>query len=266
LAPREKPRHPYRDAGRLAAATHRAAGNGAAGRGSAGWQNTQAMIKAIVTDIEGTTSSIDFVHRTLFPYAKARIRDFVVRHAAEPEIARELAEVARIEGRTLSAEEAGRVLEKWIDEDRKLTPLKALQGLIWREGYQAGELSGHVYPDTPDHLRRWHGRGIRLYIYSSGSEEAQRLIFGHSDAGDLTPLFSGYFDTRIGGKREAASYRTILESIGLPGDAVLFLSDVGEELDAAREAGMQTCQLIRDAKARPAPQHPQAKDFAAVGV
>jgi enolase-phosphatase E1 len=222
------------------------------------------MIKAIVTDIEGTTSSIDFVHQTLFPYARARIRAFVKAHASEPDIVRELAEVARVEGRKLTTDEAANVLERWIGEDRKLTPLKALQGLIWREGYEAGQLNGHVYPDTPEYLRRWHAQGLRLYVYSSGSEEAQKLIFGHSDAGDLTPLFSGYFDTRIGGKREAASYRTILERIGLPGDAVLFLSDVGEELDAAREAGMKTCQLLRDAKATPAPQHPQAQDFAAV--
>ena len=224
------------------------------------------MIKAIVTDIEGTTSSIDFVHQTLFPYAKARIREFVKAHAKEPEVARELAEVARLEGRALGTDEAAGVLERWIDEDRKVTPLKALQGLIWREGYAAGQLSGHVYADTPVYLKRWHDQGIKLYVYSSGSEEAQRLIFGHSDGGDLTPLFSGYFDTRIGGKREAASYRTILERIGQSGADVLFLSDVGEELDAAQEAGMKTCQLLRDAKAKPAPQHPQAVDFAGVTV
>ena len=222
------------------------------------------MIKAIVTDIEGTTSSIDFVHKTLFPYAKAHIRAFVTEHATEPAVAAELAEVARLEGRPLGVDEVATVLERWIDEDRKLTPLKALQGLIWAQGYAAGQLNGHVYADTPVHLRRWHEQGLKLYVYSSGSEEAQRLIFGHSDAGDLTPLFSGYFDTRIGGKREAGSYRTILERIGQAGDAVLFLSDVGEELDAAREAGMRTCQLIRDAKARPFPHHPQAKDFSEV--
>ena len=136
--------------------------------------------------------------------------------------------------------------------------------MIWAQGYAAGELKGHVYPDTPLCLRQWHSAGKRLYIYSSGSVEAQKLIFGHSDAGDLTPLFSGYFDTRIGGKREEASYRAILADIGLAGDEVLFLSDVGEELDAARAAGLHTCQLLRDAKARPAPQHAQARDFSEV--
>jgi enolase-phosphatase E1 len=102
-------------------------------------------------------------------------------------------------------------------------------------------------------------------VYSSGSEAAQKLIFGHSDAGDLTPLFSGYFDTRIGGKREAASYAAIVDRIGLQAEEVLFLSDVGEELDAAHAAGLKTCQLLRDAKAKPAAQHPQAQDFSEVG-
>jgi enolase-phosphatase E1 len=222
------------------------------------------MIKAIVTDIEGTTSSIDFVHQTLFPYAKKHLRAFLRAHADEAQVREQLEAVSRDIGRKLTVEEAAAELERWIDEDRKATPLKALQGLIWRQGYAAGELHGHVYADTPVFLRRWHQQGLRLYIYSSGSEEAQKLIFGHSDAGDLTPLFSGYFDTRIGGKREAASYRAILERIAQPGDAVLFLSDVGEELDAARGAGMRTCQLIRDAKTKPSPQHPQARDFSEV--
>lgn len=215
------------------------------------------MIRAIVTDIEGTTSSIDFVHQTLFPYARAHLRAFLQAQAGDPAVQRELAEVATLEGRPLSVDEAATVLERWIAEDRKLTPLKSLQGMIWRRGYEAGELKGHVYPDTPDALRRWHADGRRLYVYSSGSEEAQRLIFGHTAYGDLTPLFSGYFDTRIGGKREAASYRHILQQLGLAGEEVLFLSDIGEELDAARAAGMQTCQLLRDDKTRPAAGHAQ---------
>lgn len=224
------------------------------------------MIKAIVTDIEGTTSSIDFVHQSLFPYARAHLREFLRGHAADAAVVAQLEETARLEGRQLTVESAADVLERWIDEDRKITPLKALQGMIWAQGYAAGELKGHVYPDTPVHLRRWHSQGKRLYIYSSGSVEAQKLIFGHSDAGDLTPLFSGYFDTRIGGKREEASYRAILADLGLPGGEVLFLSDVGEELDAARAAGLHTCQLLRDEKARPFPAHPQARDFSEVRV
>ncbi|WP_028475257.1 acireductone synthase [Nevskia ramosa] len=225
------------------------------------------MIKAIVTDIEGTTSSIDFVHQTLFPYAKQHLRRYLHEHADQPEVAAQLAATAELEGRSFaSIDEAADVLERWIAEDRKATPLKDLQGLIWAEGYADGELSGHVYADTPIYLEQWHAAGKKLYVYSSGSEAAQKLIFGHSDAGDLTPLFSGYFDTRIGAKREAAAYRTILERIGLPGSEVLFLSDIGEELDAAREAGLKTCQLIRDAQAKPFPAHPQAKDFSGITI
>jgi enolase-phosphatase E1 len=222
------------------------------------------LIKAILTDIEGTTTSIDFVHKTLFPYARERMRRFLKAHGGEPAVRRELAEVSRLQGRELPADEAAATLEKWIDEDRKATPLKALQGMIWRRGYEAGELKGHVYPDAPECLRRWHERGLKLYVYSSGSVEAQKLIFGHTAYGDLTPLFSGYFDTRVGGKKEAPSYRTILRDTGFPGDSMLFLSDVGEELDAAREAGMKTCQLLRDDKARAAVSHPQAHSFTEV--
>lgn len=224
------------------------------------------MIKAILTDIEGTTSSIDFVHQTLFPYARAHLRKFLAAHANDATVRRELAEVSHAEGRELTLEAAADVLEKWIAEDRKATPLKALQGMIWRQGYESGELKGHVYDDTPEFLRRWHDRGLRLYVYSSGSVDAQKLIFGHTAFGDLTPLFSGYFDTRVGGKREAQAYRTILRDTGLSGPDMLFLSDIGEELDAARAAGMKTCQLLRDDKARPALVHPQARNFSEVRV
>jgi len=223
-----------------------------------------SAIRAIVTDIEGTTSSIDFVHQSLFPYAKVHLRAYLHAHAHDTAVAQALAQVAQLEQRALSLDQAADVLERWIDEDRKATPLKALQGLIWAQGYAAGELRGHVYADTPESLRRWHASGVKLYVYSSGSMAAQKLIFGHSDGGDLTPLFSGYFDTNIGGKREAQSYREILRAIDMLGESTLFLSDIGEELDAAREAGLQTCQLLRDDKAKPAATHPQARDFGEV--
>jgi len=221
-------------------------------------------VRVVVTDIEGTTSSIDFVHKTLFPYSRTRLRAFLHAHASDTAVRACLGEVEAIEGRTLSIDEAASILERWIDEDRKVTPLKTLQGLIWAQGYAAGELKGHVYDDTPVALRRWHAQGRKLYVYSSGSVDAQKLIFGHTDHGDLTPLFSGYFDTRVGGKREADSYRAILRQIGHPAREVLFLSDVGEELDAARAAGMQTLQLIRDEKAKPSDAHPQVRDFSTV--
>jgi enolase-phosphatase E1 len=222
------------------------------------------VIKAILTDIEGTTSSIEFVHQTLFPYAKAHLRRFLREHAGDEDVQQQLAEVERLTHHALSLDGAADVLESWIAEDRKVTPLKVLQGMVWRQGYESGELKGHVYADTPEVLRRWHAQGLKLYVYSSGSVEAQQLIFGHTDYGDLTPLFSGYFDTRVGGKREASSYRVILQQIALPAAQVLFLSDVGEELDAAGAAGLATCQLIRDDKALPFPAHAQAREFGQV--
>lgn len=197
------------------------------------------MTRAVLTDIEGTTSSIAFVTDTLFPYAKANLRDFVERN---PEISEPLLDAVR-------AEEPGDPVEtllRWIDEDRKATPLKTLQGLIWAEGYADGTLKGHVYRDAADALKRWHDAGIALHIYSSGSIAAQKLIFGHSNEGDLTPLFSGYFDTTSGPKKEAGSYRIIARAIGeAPGD-ILFLSDNIQEIDAAREAGMQAIHIDRE--------------------
>jgi len=204
-------------------------------------------IEAIVTDIEGTTSSIAFVHEVLFPYAAHMLPYYVRLHADEPEVACLLDEMRA------SANEAGadteRVIEimlQWIAEDRKVTPLKALQGMIWEHGYTSGDFTGHVYPDAVRKLSAWHDSGKRLYIFSSGSVQAQQLLFGYSDAGDLRELFSGYFDTCIGPKREVASYRAIAEQIGLPPDTILFLSDVVEELDAAVMADMHTMQLVRE--------------------
>jgi enolase-phosphatase E1 len=224
------------------------------------------MIKAIVTDIEGTTSSIEFVHQTLFPYAKTHLRRFLREQAGDARVQALIDDVEAIVGWDLSIDEAADTLEQWIAEDRKVTPLKTLQGMIWKQGYESGELKGHVYEDTPEFLRRWHASGLKLYVYSSGSVEAQQLIFGHTHYGDLTPLFSGYFDTRIGGKREPASYREIVKQLGLTATEVLFLSDVGEELDAARTAGLHTVQLIRDNKAVRAATHAQAVTFAEVTV
>lgn len=219
------------------------------------------MIKAILTDIEGTTSSIDFVHQTLFPYARKHLRAYIRAHAHERAVQQQLHEVESIEQRELSLDEAADVLERWIAEDRKLTPLKSLQGMVWNQGYAAGELKGHVYPDTPAALRRWHARGLQLAVYSSGSVEAQKLIFGHTEHGDLTPLFAAYFDTRVGAKRESASYAAIVQELAQPASQILFLSDVGEELDAARSAGLSTCQLLRDERTLPFPAHRTARSF-----
>jgi enolase-phosphatase E1 len=204
-------------------------------------------IEAIVTDIEGTTSSIAFVHDVLFPYASKMLPEFVRQHAEDKAVA-ELLDATRHEAGESDAdvERVIAILLQWIREDRKATPLKALQGLIWRHGFENNDFTGHIYEDAARKLRAWHQDGIKLYVYSSGSVQAQKLLFGHSDAGDLLPLFSGYFDTRIGHKRETESYRRIIETLGLVPTKILFLSDIVEELDAARTAGMQTIQLVRD--------------------
>jgi len=222
------------------------------------------MIRAVLTDIEGTTTSVSFVYEVLFPYARSHLSGFLATHATEPAVREQLDAVAREIGRPLSAAQAAEVLMGWIDEDRKATPLKALQGMIWEDGYRRGDFTGHVYPDAVRNLKAWHAAGIGLYVYSSGSVQAQQLIFGHSDAGDLTPLFAGYFDTRVGGKREVASYHAIADRIGLPPDRILFLSDIRGELDAARAAGMQTTWLVRDGEPDPRAAHPQVRSFDAV--
>ena len=204
------------------------------------------MITTILTDIEGTTSSISFVKDVLFPYARARLPAFVVTHADDPEVQHWLHEAAK-EAELVSTgqQELIDLLIEWIDADRKSTALKALQGMIWQAGYRDADFTAHIYPDAAPALRDWHARGYPLYVYSSGSVPAQKLFFGHSDAGDLTPLFSDWFDTEVGGKREADSYRVIAGRLGVPADAILFLSDVVEELDAAREAGLQTRLIDR---------------------
>ncbi|WP_309675035.1 acireductone synthase, partial [Pseudomonas sp.] len=194
-------------------------------------------IKAILTDIEGTTSAVSFVFDVLFPYAAKHLPDFVRQNAARADVAEQLAAVRRDTNE--SNADVERVIDTllgWIAEDRKATPLKALQGMVWEQGYQAGELKGHIYPDAVEALKRWHQDGFKLFVYSSGSIQAQKLIFGCSEAGDLSPLFSGYFDTTSGPKREALSYERITQAIGLDASQILFLSDIVEELDAARTA------------------------------
>ena len=159
-------------------------------------------------------------------------------------------------------------LHHWLAHDVKATPLKTLQGLIWAEGYAQSGLRGHVYPDAAAGLRRWHAAGLALYVYSSGSVEAQKVLFGNSLHGDLSALFSGYFDTTTGPKREAASYATIAATIGVPPRDVVFLSDVDAELDAARAAGMQTIRLLRpaDTPSGATTTHPSATSFEQIDV
>jgi enolase-phosphatase E1 len=222
------------------------------------------MIKAIITDIEGTTTSLSFVKDVLFPYARAELPAYIREHNAEAPIKQILYDTSDMVGKPLDIEAAIKLLVQWLDEDKKITPLKTLQGLIWTAGYQQGHFTGHVYQDAIDNLLAWHAAGYALYVYSSGSVLAQKLLFSHTPAGDLTPLFSGFFDTNIGGKKEADSYRKISDEIGLAAENLLFLSDIKEELDAAAEVGYCTYWLNRDSFIDNAASHPQAATFAAI--
>ncbi|MHB1991240.1 acireductone synthase [Metallibacterium scheffleri] len=230
--------------------------------------NARGEIRAILTDIEGTTSDIRFVHEVLFPYARKRLPAWIETHRDLTEVQHWLSEAASEAGLIeASLQEIIELLLGWIDADRKSTALKALQGMIWEEGYAAGDFRAHVYPEVAPRLRAWRARGIRLYVYSSGSVAAQRLFFRHSEAGDLTPLFNGYFDTGIGAKREAAAYARIAEAIGAAPAQILFLSDIEVELDAARSAGMQTTLLRRPPTACAAEsRHPCVHDFTAIAL
>jgi enolase-phosphatase E1 len=219
------------------------------------------MTRVILTDIEGTTSSLSFVKEVLFPYSRDRLIDFIAEHGGEPEVARELDEVRRMAGRDLVPSACAGLLIEWIDQDRKATPLKSLQGMIWEHGYRRGDFQGHIYEDAARKLRDWHSAGLALYVFSSGSVHAQQLLFAHTGQGDLTPLFSGYFDTRIGPKQAESSYRAIAAEIGTAPEAILFLSDAPAELDAARLAGCQTVQVLREGVVRNSGGHALARNF-----
>ncbi len=208
------------------------------------------MIQYILTDIEGTTTSVNFVYEVLFPYFSTHFSAFAGKEFESEAVQTQLnatIETVKIEqNRIISQAEAIEQLLAWTLEDRKHPALKALQGLVWQEGYQNGTLKGHLYTDVPPVLEKWKKAGLQLGIYSSGSVQAQKLLFGSSEFGDLTPLFSHYFDTAVGNKREVTSYQNIQKQINLPARQILFLSDIAQELDAAKSAGFQTIQLVRE--------------------
>jgi len=217
----------------------------------------------VLLDIEGTTTPVDFVYRVLFPDARGRVRGFLEAHAADAEVSRDISLLHDEHARDLAAGNAPPAWDgsiesvaayaRWLmDQDRKLTPLKSLQGRIWAEGYAAGRLRGQVYDDVPGALTRWTASGRRVAIFSSGSVLAQKLIFSHSDHGDLTPFLAAYFDTATGAKREAESYRRIAAALGEPAGGGTFVSDVVGELDAARTAGLATALAVRSPE-RPEP-------------
>jgi enolase-phosphatase E1 len=202
------------------------------------------LVRAILTDIEGTTSSLSFVKEQLFPYARMVIPDFIRNN--ESKLTEILTEIRNIVDTNLTVEETIDVLLAWMDGDRKVTPLKTIQGMIWEEGYKSGALTGHIYSDAYNMLTTWKLRHIPMYVYSSGSVPAQKLLFSHTIHGDINYLFSGYFDTTIGSKLLSQSYTEIASKIGLPIENILFLSDNPEEISCAMHAGMKTRLVDRD--------------------
>jgi enolase-phosphatase E1 len=222
-------------------------------------------VKAVLLDIEGTTTPIAFVTEVLFPYARAHLRSHLDAHAGEPD---HEALLARLRDEHAVAIEKGEEAPPWTDDspqarrasilayvewlmdrDRKSTALKDLQGRICEAGYHSGALRSQVFPDVRPALERWRDRQIGAGIFSSGSVLAQQLLFGHTSEGDLTGFLRWHFDTRIGAKSDPASYTRIAETISLPPESCLFLSDVPRELDAARKAGMQVRLVVRPGNA-----------------
>lgn len=218
-------------------------------------------VDAILLDIEGTISPLSYVRNVLFPYVGSRLRDFVQRHAQEPEVVALLDDCRRISG----GDDALAALESWHRDDVKAPPLKTLQGLIWAEGYAQGAFASPLYPDALESLRRWRDGGIRLFIYSSGSLQAQDLFFHHSTAGDLRSLFSGHYDTMAGTKTQPESYRRISEQIGLPPEAILFCSDSPAELAAAETVGLSVAHIVKDGT-KPDPRWNSIDDFSQIRV
>jgi enolase-phosphatase E1 len=214
-------------------------------------------IDAVLLDIEGTLSSQSYVAKTLFPFSRARIPGYVAEHGNDPDVIGILADAA---GLADPGEDAVAALLRWIDEDKKTAPLKALQGLVWDEGYASGALHGHIYPDSLAALRRWKDAGLPRHIYSSGSARAQVQFFRNSTEGDLRELFNGHFDLAVGPKVEAASYVAIAQALNIAPARLRFFSDNPRELVAARAAGMQVVQVIREDTA-PDPRFVQVYSF-----
>jgi len=220
----------------------------------------------ILMDIEGTTSSISFVKDVLFPYFLSNIDD-INKLSNIKEVKYAFGQVLRIvkrdENRDITtSEEVILQLKKWCGQDLKITPLKTLQGILWQKGYQNGELLGHVYDDVPVMLENWNFLGKKMGIFSSGSVNAQKLLFSHSVKGNLSTYFSNYFDTNSGSKRDSDTYSLITKELALPSNRILFLSDVIEELAAADMAGMKTIQITREGNLQAWPQ--SVSDFSEI--
>ncbi|MGO2012732.1 MAG: acireductone synthase [Pseudoalteromonas sp.] len=219
------------------------------------------MIKALLTDIEGTITRISFVKEVLFPYAAKQLPEFVKANQHQPLVAEQVTAVKElIEQPSADINTVISALLEWIATDKKITPLKQLQGFIWQAGYENGDFTGHLYPDAYHFLKNQQQAGQQLYVYSSGSVKAQQLIFQYSDFGDIRSLFNDYFDTKIGAKQQSIAYENILAELPFAASEVLFLSDVVAELDAAKSAGLKTLHLIRDGQAS-SQEHNYINDF-----
>jgi enolase-phosphatase E1 len=223
------------------------------------------MPRAILLDIEGTTTPIKFVYDVLFPFARRHAKHFLAQ-ADVTDLKNEHDEDVRRGDNPPEWSEGGETYINWLmDQDRKSTALKRIQGEIWQEGYRSGELKSEVFPDVPAALRRWRDTGIDVRIFSSGSVLAQRLLFSNTAYGDLTKLLNGFFDTTTGPKNDSASYAAISRAFALSASDILFVSDVTRELDAAREAGMDTRLCIREGNyPQPANNHKRIQNFESV--
>ncbi len=213
--------------------------------------------RGVLVDIEGTTSAVAYVYDVMFPFARKGITSYVAQHWDDDALASVREQFAADAGRDLATpDELTAEALRLMDGDVKATGLKTLQGLVWEAGFRSGELQAHVFADVPPALAAWREAGLDVRVYSSGSIHAQRLFFGHTEAGDLLSYFSGHYDTTTGPKREAASYTAIANAWGLAPAEVLFLSDITEELNAARAAGMQTALVVRPGNAAASPIEP----------
>ena len=226
-------------------------------------------------DIEGTTTPISFVYEVLFPYARQHVAAYLDAHWGEPDLDADLklfrADLDRAAACPIPDDHAGPAAVRealaahvrWqMDQDLKTTALKSLQGRIWRDGYHAGHLLGQVFDDVPAALQRWTALGHTAAIYSSGSVEAQKLLFAHTPHGDLTPHLKHHFDTTTGPKRDPLSYLAIARSLGAAPADILFATDITQEADAARAAGLQTLLMLRPGNhPQPPHDHPTAPTF-----
>jgi len=222
-------------------------------------------LRAILLDIEGTTTPIAFVHDVLFSYARVHVREFLAANPAVDDIAllreEHAADVSEAPPLTNEIESIAAYVEWLIKLDRKSTALKSLQGKIWRQGYQDGSLKSQVFADVAPAFERWRERGLKISIFSSGSVLAQQLLFAHTEVGDLTLFIESYFDTKVGKKGDAESYRKIAEAMSLKPEQILFISDVVAELDAASETGMKTLLSIRPGNEPQEERYPSIRTF-----